>query len=161
MNRSSPSGSNVRRIPASLSAVVLTAALGEGCAAAVSVFLLKRLDEVLRFLGQRIAPGEPIVELLSRVFSALRSASVRPRVLLPFLPALVAAALLLIGAGLYPRRSPGPGKLRILFSAAGWLILSAAVLLLTLWLTEVNGIRFGDVVLSLVRTVRSGALDAL
>ena len=161
MKRSSSSETDARRIPASLSAVVLTAALGEGCAAAVSIFLLKRLDAVLRFLGPRIAPGEEIVETLSRVFSALRSASIRPRVLLPFLPALAAAALLLLGSGLFPRRSPRPGRLRILFSAAGWVILSLAALLLTLWLAEVNGIRFGDVALSLVRTVRSGALDAL
>ena len=40
-------------------------------------------------------------------------------------------------------------------------ILFLAAFLLTLWRTDVNGIRFGDVVLSLIRTVRSGALDAL
>ena len=161
MDRTDMTGKNARRTARNLCAVFLTAVLGEGIATGLTVLLLKRLDAVLLRLGARIAPDEPIVETLARVFSALRSADVTLRMLLPFPIALAASALLLFGSGLLPRHETKPGGLRIALSVLGWLILSLAVFCLTLWLAEVNGIRFGDVVLSLLRTVRSGALDSL
>ena len=165
MDRTEPNGNRIKRSVRNLCAVLFLAVLGEGIAAGLTVLLLKRLDAVLLFLGSRIAPDEPIVETLSRVFSALRTASVRPRILLPLLPALAASAVLLCGTGFLPGHGRKPGGIRtalsLLLGLLLWLLFSLAAFALTLWLADVNGIRFGDMVLSLLRTVRSGALDSL
>ena len=138
--------------------ILLTAALGQGIAALLSLLLLKRLDAVLLLIGRAAAPGEPIVETLARVFSSLRHAAVVPRSFPAVLLFLTAAALLFAGDGrrVDPVRGWGRRLLRVLS-----VLLFLAAFLLTLWRTDVNGIRFGDVLLSLIRTVRSGALDAL
>lgn len=142
--------------------IILTAALGQGIAALLSLLLLKRLDAVLLLIGRAAAPGEPIVETLARVFSSLRHAAVVPRSFPAVLLCLTAAALLY--ARNTPPANPGIGlrkRLLRILSVILAVILFLAAFLLTLWRTDVNGIRFGDVVLSLIRTVRSGALDAL
>ena len=161
MDRTEPNGNRIKRSVRNLCAVLFLAVLGEGIAAGLTVLLLKRLDAVLLFLGSRIAPDEPIVGTLSRIFSALRTASVRPQILLPLLPALAASAVLLCGTGFLPGPGRKPGGIRTALSLLLWLLFSLAAFALTLWLADVNGIRFGDVVLSLLRTVRSGALDSL
>ena len=142
--------------------ILLTAALGQGIAALLSHLLLKRLDAVLLLVGRAAAPGEPVVETLVRVFSALRKAAVVPRIFPAVLLCLAAAVLLF--AGDRRRTDPERGWARRLYRILSVLLavlLFLAAFFLTLWRTDVNGIRFGDVVTSLIRTVRSGALDAL
>lgn len=142
--------------------ILLTAALGQAIAALLSVLLLKRLDAVLLLIGRAAAPGEPVVETLARVFSALRKASVIPRIFPAVLLCLTAAVLLFAGdrRRTDPERGWGRRLYRIL-SVLLAVLLFIAAFLLTLWRTDVNGIRFGDVVTSLICTVRSGALDVL
>ena len=88
----------------------------------------------------------------------------RIRPLLPVLVCLLAAGILF--AAFRPAKNAVGGRrgLSILFRALS--VLFAVFLLLfgflaALWLTEVNGIRFGDVVRSLYAALHSGALDSL
>ena len=152
--------------------ILLTAALGQGIAALLSVLFLKRLDAVVRLIGKAAAPGEPVIDTLARVFSALRTAAVIPRILPAFLLFLVASVLLHIGTSPSPRPDPAPAAesgrnvrgwrtVLAVFTVFFAVLFFLAAFLLTLWRTEVNGIRFGDVLLSLIRAVRSGALDSL
>ncbi len=143
--------------------ILLPAVLMQGAAALLSVLFIRRLDAVVRVIGEAVAPGEPLIGDLSRIFSALRKASVLPG-LLPAFPLCLAAAFLAAWGWRRPDPERGdrprrriPAVLTLLFVP----ILFLAALFLTLWFTDVNGVRFGGVVSSLIRTVRSGALDAL
>lgn len=143
--------------------ILLPAVLMQGAAALLSVLFIRRLDAAVRVIGEAAAPGEPLIGDLSRIFSALRTASVVPGILPAFLPCLAAACLAAWGwrkpdpaREKCPRRRI-PAVLTLLFVP----ILFLAALLLTLWFADVNGVRFGGVVSSLIRTVRSGALDSL
>ena len=152
--------------------ILLTAALGQGAASLLSVLFLKRLGAVVRLIGRAAMPGEPVIDTLARVFSALRNAAVVPRIFPAFFLFLTAAVLLRFGSGRSGSPDPaaagkcgdpfrGGRALLAVLSAVAAVLLFLAAFLLTLWQTEVNGIRFGDVLLSLIRTVRSGALDSL
>ena len=141
-----------------LSRILLTAVLGQGIAALLSVLFLKRLDRAVLLIGRAAAPGEPFVETLARVFSALGKAEVVPGIFPACLLFLAASVLLHV----WPDRTASSGKrVARAFCVLAAVLLILAAFLLTLWRTEVNGIRFGDVLSSLIRTVRSGALDSL
>ena len=145
--------------PRRLAGILCAAALTEGAFAWLAALLLRHSGGLLGLLGARFFPDEAAVGTLAGIFGALRTAVIRPRPVLPFLlcAAVCAAFTWFVSsaAGTVGRR------MRIVFGALPLLLLLAAAFLLTLWLTDVNGIRFGTVVLSLVKTVRSGALDAL
>ena len=140
-----------------------------GCAGGFLCSLLaaltvRGLPRILSFVGGILAPGEEIVETLVRVFSPMKTAPLRLRPLLPILVCLLAAGILF--AAFRPREKAVGGRrgLSILFRVLS--VLFAVFLLLfgflaALWLTEVNGIRFGDVVRSLYAALYSGALDSL
>ena len=140
-----------------------------GCAGGLLCSLLaaltvRGLPRILSFVGGILAPGEEIVTTLVRVFSPMKTAPLRIRPLLPVLVCLLAAGILF--AAFRPREKAVGGRrgLSILFRALS--VLFAVFLLLfgflaALWLTEVNGIRFGDVVRSLYAALHSGALDSL
>ena len=144
--------------------ILLPAVLMQGAAALLSVLFVRRLDVLVRAVGEAAAPGEPLIGDLSRIFSALRTASVVPAILPPFPLCLAAAFLAAWGTGrLNPAREDRPRKRRIfsVLSVPAAAILFLTAFLLTLWLSDVNGVLFGGVISSLIRTVRSGALDAL
>ena len=135
--------------------MLVFAAAAESFFALLSFLTLKNFGSLLRFAGERFFPGEPLADSLAEVFSALKKAHIEPRTLLPFL-------LCLAGAALAFSASKGRrGFLRRAALRAGCAVLLLSALFLTLWMTDVNGIRFGDVLLSLVRAARSGALDSL
>ena len=103
------------------------------CAAAaflLPLLLIPSLGSLLHLLG---------VEDFAAIFDQLRSASVCPPA------ALILAVCIVLALLLRKRLWP-------------WLLLCPATLLLSLYMTQVNGIRFGTVLVSLVRMALSGAL---
>ncbi len=138
----------------SVLALLAAPILAEALCCTASALLLRRLGTVL----QRTVPAFP--KALGPVLAALDAAHLRYAPVVPFLLCFAGAAALqplLASAGLSRGRRIARIVLAVLLGILVWL----AALALTLWLTEVNGIRFGDVLRTLYRLWRSGGLRAL
>ena len=139
---------------------LIAALIAQLIAGAAAILTIRNLDAVARSAGRLLDLDADSVETLSAIFRPLREASLALR---PVLPVLVCFSgfLLFFGTAAFIKRSL-PKSL----SAAVpiWLIGALFVLIsfvLMLWLTEVNGIRFGDAMRALWKTLNSGALDSL
>ena len=115
--------------------------------------LIRSLGWILSSLGGTLGLGE-LAETLGQIFGQLSHAEIAPSILIPLLFALAAAVIL--QAGMKTGRAS-----RIVCSVLGILLLFIPFVLLTVWLTSVNSIRFDGVILSLIRMIRAGALDSL
>ncbi len=113
----------------------------------------------LRHLGDvigRLPIGKDIKETLVPIFSQLRDARVAPKCVIPALLLLIPSLLIFF--------FPPKGKGRI-FAGLGYALLVAVCLLLAflfvVLFSKVNGIRFYDVLRSLIGLIRNGILDNL
>ena len=139
--------------------VFAISAAAQAVFALLAATVLRHLGGIVGLLVERAAHGGEIVSTLSRVFSALETARIVPRVFVPFLFCLAGTALARKASR--SGKKGGPSSVLRIAAAFGCVMLMIWALVLTLWLTDVNGIRFGDVLVSLLRTIRSGALDSL
>ena len=129
---------------------------------AAAVFLLIRfmaeagirsLGSLISALGGSLGLGET-AEVLGRIFSQLKGAALSLPLLPPVLSALIIGGILWLGmrAGRASRMVP---------AVFGGVLLLVPAVLLTVWFTEVNGIRLDGMMLTLIRLIRAGALDSL
>jgi len=119
-----------------LSAVLMTLAV-----CALSAVLIRSVDSVLLHAGQ---------EDFAEIFAQLEDAELEPNGTIP----LILALLFLTAIGL------------LILKIGGWAVIPAVLLGILLfvlslaaavWFTDVNGIRFGTVVLSLLDLMEAGA----
>ncbi len=109
-------------------------------------FTLYSLGDLLGSMGSIL--GEDTAAMLSTIFTALKTSQIRPS----------SISLFVIGAGylllsLLCRQKPLPAILLPIFILAGY---GCAV-----WFASVNGVRFGDVILSLANMVKNGLFDII
>ena len=138
----------------SVLALLAAPILAETLCCVASALLLRRLGAVLR----QTVPAFP--KALGPVLAALGTAYLQYSPVVPFLLCFAGAAApqpLLVSAGLSRGRRIARIVAAVLLGVLVWL----AALALTLWLTEVNGIRFGDMLRTLYRLRRGGGLRAL
>ena len=119
-----------------------------------SAAILRNSGGIIASLGGKLAPGEPLVSTLAEIFGALQTAQIVPN---PFLPGILLLAGFWLASCLLRNRNGWKICLAVLLL----LLIMAGAFVLTLWLTDVNGIRFGTVVRSLLGYLKSGALDSL
>ena len=139
-----------------LLSILLFSALTECLFILITVLTVRNLSSVV---GNLISPDDELV----RIFSDLKTAVIRPHPLIPFF--ICFSGLALIHAGIrFPKTAPRRSFLNFVAGLLMFLLGAAALLFslaFTLWMTGVNDIRFGDVLLSLLRQSESGALDLL
>ena len=135
-------------------AALAAAILGEALCCAAAALLLRHLGTVL----QRTVPGVP--GAVSSVLGVLETAPLRWSPLPPFLLCF-AGSMALMSLLQDPDLPRGKRILRGILAALLGLLILLAAFALTLWLTEVNRIRFGDVLKALYRLHRSGGLAFL
>ena len=129
-------------------------------AGAAAILTVRNLDAVARFAGRLLDLDTDSVGTLSEIFRPLREASLALRPVLPVLVCFSGFLLFFGTAALIKHSLPKS----LLAAVPIWLIGALFVLIsfvLMLWLTEVNGIRFGDAMRALWKTLNSGALDSL
>ena len=121
----------------------------------VSSLAIRYAGSVIGTVGGKLAPGEEIVGTLAAIFGQLRDAALSQPWAVPLILWAVTFAL-----GYLPARLRFP-------TWAKWVTgIFAAVLLLAgpfacLFFTAVNGVRFGDIVISLARLAAGGGLALL
>lgn len=141
--------------------VLLAATLSVLAVCALSAQLIRSVDDVLPTLAPALGIDSETADFLADVFSQLDDAklSVHHEV-----PALL-SFLFALGIGLFLRAGRKarhcPFALFILGAVLIGIVLFALSLGVSVWLTDVNDIRFGDVLHSLSEMIRAGALDSL
>ncbi len=139
---------------------LIAALIVQLAAGAAAVLTVRNMDAVARFAGRLLELDADSVGTLSEIFRPLRGASLALRPVLPFLVCFSGFLLFFGTAAFIKSRLPGS----LLAAVPVWLIGALLILIsfvLMLWLTEVNGIRFGDAMRALWKTLNSGALDSL
>lgn len=120
-----------------LAAILMTLAV-----CALAAVLIRSVDSMLLAAGQ---------EDFAEIFSQLEDAELDPHGTIPFLLWLVFVPAM----GLLSRKI---GRWTVIPAVLLGLIVFAASLAAALWFTDVNGIRFGTVILSLADLLGSGVL---
>ena len=121
----------------------------------VSSLVIRYAGSVIGAVGGKLAPGEEIVGTLAAIFGQLRDAVLSQPWAVPLILWAVTFALGYL-----------PAKLRFPTWAKWVTGIFAAVLLLAgpfacLFFTAVNGVRFGDIVISLARLAAGGGFALL
>lgn len=119
-----------------LAAILLTLAV-----CALSAIFIRTIDSLLAYAGE---------EEFAEIFSQLERADLDPHGLIPFLLALV----FLLVIGLLIRKIGRWAAIPAVLLGIVLFVLSFAA---AVWFTDVNGIRFGTVMLSLIDMIRAGA----
>lgn len=141
--------------------VLLASVLTTIAICAFSAQCIRRIDDILPAAAPTLGIDSETADFLADVFSQLDEAelSVHHEV-----PALL-AFLFSLGIGLFLRAGKTsrhcPFALFVLAAVIIGIILFVFSLGVSVWLTDVNDIRFGDVLLSLSKMIRAGALDSL
>lgn len=120
-----------------LAAILMTLAV-----CALAAVLIRSVDSMLLAAGQ---------EDFAEIFSQLEDAELDPHGIIPFLLWLAFVPAM----GLLSRKI---GRWTVIPAVLLGLIVFAASLAAALWFTDVNGIRFGTVILSLADLLGSGVL---
>ncbi len=141
-----------RYISAAAIGVCLALYIGLSCS-----LLLHNLGAMLNALGESLGLGND-AEMYARIFAQLKDAKLD----LPSLPLLLLSIAMTTGLARLLGGKEGKKitrKSRILRSIATILIAFlgfAIILLITLWFTDVNGIRFGTVIRFLYSALQNG-----
>jgi len=141
-----------RRLIESAVRALALSVLSESLFTLISALALRSSGALIALFGGSAAAK------LSEPFRALGSAMIVPRPLLPFLVCLLAFILFYMISSASRRRGS-----RVLLIPGVFLlaVLLCGALMLTLWLTAVNGVRVRDVALPLSSDIRSGAFGTL
>lgn len=157
-------------LPGLLPGLLLTAANS-----AAVIWLLRHIGWLIVTFGEDLGLRKTKVRQFSAIFGQLAKADITLPLLLTFLLCLALGLLVCrIACGrLICRLTPGKSvsekplpaspalshkKIRLAAAVSLCLILFIPVLVLTLWFTKVNGLRFGIVLRQLYAVVQSGAL---
>ncbi len=119
-----------------LAAVLMTLAV-----CALSAVLIRSMDSFLLYAGQEDFAG---------IFAQLEDAELTPHGTIPFLLALLFLTII----GLLIRKIGGWSVIPAILLG---ILLITASLAAAVWFTDVNGIRFGTVMLSLLDMIQAGA----
>ena len=144
---------------------VCAAGIGAGLLCRLlAVLTVRHLGEILTFLIGIAMPDADVGEVFRRLFvDSMERWNIVTRLLFPFL--ICFAAAWIVFAAFRQRTEEGNGRTRAVLcrvaAVFAAVLLFIAAYLVTLWLNEVNGVRFGDVIRSLIGLIRSGALDSL
>lgn len=137
--------------------VILAAVLASITICALSAQIIRSIDNILPSIAPSLGIDGETASFLADVLSQLDDANLSVHheapALLSFLFSLAIGLILRAG-----KRSRCPLPLLIIAAVVIGLILFALSLGVSVWLTDVNDIRFGDFLLSLTKTVRAGAL---
>ena len=153
-------GGNRSMLRSALFKSLIAALIAQLIAGAAAILTIRNLDAVARSAGRLLDLDAESVGTLSGIFRQLRGATLALRPVLPFLVCF-SGFLLFFGTEAFIKRSLP----KSLFASVPIRLIGALFVLLSfvlmLWLTEVNGIRFGDAMQALRKTLNSGALDSL
>lgn len=141
--------------------VLLISILLTIAACALSATIIRSIDDILPDIAPVLGIDSGTAAVLADIFSQLDDANLSVHHEVP----AVLSFLFTLGIGLMIRagyRSERcPFALVVILASVTGLLFALFSLILSVWMTDVNDIRFGDVVLSLAKMIRAGVLDSL
>ncbi|MBQ4354885.1 MAG: hypothetical protein IJC71_08335 [Clostridia bacterium] len=148
-------------LPLFFAYVLLAAVLAAIAICALSAQIIRGVDDLLPHLAPRLGLDESLAGELTAIFAQLDHASLSVHHEVPSLLSFVFA--LCIGLFLRAGRKAVrfPFALTVVLAVLVGLIFITVSLALSVWMTDVNDIRFGDIVLSLTKMIRAGVLGSL
>ena len=129
-------------------------------ALALSALLIRNMDAILLTLGPLLGLGEGDVQQYSAIFAQLRDAAlIQPEAAVTAVCCLLCLLTAWLVWGRKRLHGQGRGRLlrRCMVAALLWLPVLAVITAGCVWLTDVNSIRFGTAISSLVRMILAGA----
>lgn len=134
------------KAPAKVSArfvsyLILTALLLTLAVCALAAVFIRNMDSILAYAGQT---------QFADIFAQLDNADLDPHGVIPFVLALVSLSVI----GLFVKKI---GRWAVIPSVLLGIVLFVLSFAAAVWFTDVNGIRFGTVMLSLIDMIEAGA----
>ena len=141
--------------------IILVSTLLTIALCALSAMVIRGIDDIILLAAPALGLDPETAGMLTAIFSQLDYAELSVHHEIPALLAFVFTTFIgfILRAGKSSRKIPFVWF--ILIAAAVGLILMLFSLGVSVWMTDVNDIRFGDVVVSLVGLIKSGVLNNL
>lgn len=148
-------------LPLFFAYVLLVSVLATITLCALSAMTIRGIDDVLSAFGTKFGLDAETADMLSVVFAQLDHAELSVHHEVPAILSLLFSLCIgqMLRAGKKAVRFPF--ALTIIGAVLVGLIFAAVSLTLSVWMTDVNDIRFGDIVRSLLDMIRAGVLDSL
>lgn len=151
-----PETKNRKDIKLFLAYVLLAAVIATIVICALSAVAIRSIDDLIPKAAPLLALDEETAEMLSAIFAQLDHAELSVHHEIPAILSLIFSfgIGMILRAGLKIRRLPF--ALFVTAAVLIGLILAVFSLAVSIWMTDVNDIRFGDVMLSLSGLLSSG-----